>query len=403
VLPRKGFRVNSLTGKEVQDLFAFRQALAPFLIGNPAASGRDIKIIKNIHESESKSKADMSVKMSKRERVMAALNHEEADCISCCELFIDRAFAAKLLGWNEKPLVNALDENNPFNIEEAKVVASTLGLDNVFYVKRQPVYVDTFTDNEGRIFPGNGWIKTEDDLSLIKLPDPHKDKFYDDAERFLKGKGDYAAFFLTRGGLAPAMLSMGIDHFCISLYDNLKLVEQLLDIYFGWMEVVADRICQLDFDVFCMADDFAFNTGMMFSPQVFREILVPRYRRIAEKITIPWVFHSDGNITDGIDMLIDLGVAGIHPMEREAMDIRRVKEEYGDRLCLLGNVDLVLLGSGTPRKVEKEVHDLIRDLAPGGGYIVTSGNSLADYLKPDCVQAISGAVKKYGKYPISLT
>ncbi|NQU16198.1 MAG: hypothetical protein HQ561_18735, partial [Desulfobacteraceae bacterium] len=67
--------------------------------------------------------------MSKRERVMAALNHEEADCISCCELFIDRAFAAKLLGWNEKPLVNALDENNPFNIEEAKVVASTLGLD----------------------------------------------------------------------------------------------------------------------------------------------------------------------------------------------------------------------------------------------------------------------------------
>jgi hypothetical protein len=46
---------------------------------------------------------------------------------------------------------------------------------------------------------------------------------------------------------------------------------------------------------------------------------------------------------------------------------------------------------------------LIRDVAPGGGYIITSGNSLADYLKPDCVLAISKAIDKYGNYPISLT
>jgi uroporphyrinogen decarboxylase len=341
-------------------------------------------------------------KLNHKERVMAALGGQEPDRVPYCELAIDRAFAAKLLGWSEKPCVNALDESTPFTIEEAKKVSMTLGLDNLFYLRRQPVYVDTFVDEEGRIFPGNGKIKTEDDLAMINLPDPHRDEFYAEAEFFAKNKGDYAAFFLTRGGLAPAMLSMGMDHFCLSLYDDIRLIEQLLDIYFGWMEVVAERICQLDFDVFCMADDFAFNTGMMFSPDTFKKLIVPHYRRIAEKITIPWVFHSDGNIQQGIDTLMGVGVAGIHPIENGAMDIRKVKKEFGDKLCIFGNVDLVLLGSGSPQEVEEEVLGLIRDIAPGGGYIVTSGNSLADYLKPECVLAISKTIAKYGNYPLEL-
>ena len=341
-------------------------------------------------------------KLSHRERVMAALSGQEPDRVPYCELAIDRVFAAKLLGWDEKPYVNALEENTPFTLAEAQEVSTALGLDNIFYLRRQPVYVDTFIDDEGRIFPGSGKIKTADDLAMINLPDPHSDEFYAEAESFARNKGDYAAFFLTRGGLAPAMLSMGIDHFCLSLYDDVKLIEQLLDIYFGWMEVVAERICQLEFDVFCMADDFAFNTGMMFSPDTFKELIVPHYHRIAEKITIPWVFHSDGNIQKGIDMLREVGVAGIHPIEKGAMDIRQVKKEYGDKLCIFGNVDMDLLGAGSPQEVEDEVLALIRDVAPGGGYIVTSGNSLADYLKPECVLAISKTIAKYGSYPIDV-
>ncbi len=84
------------------------------------------------------------------------------------------------------------------------------------------------------------------------------------------------------------------------------------------------------------------------------------------------------------------------------MDIRDMKKRYGHRLCLLGNVDLNILGIGTPEEVRTEVRSLIRDVGPDGGYIVTSGNTLAGYLKPENVVALSEAVQEYGQYPVNL-
>ena len=84
------------------------------------------------------------------------------------------------------------------------------------------------------------------------------------------------------------------------------------------------------------------------------------------------------------------------------MDIAAVKKAYGDRVCLLGNLDLNILGAGTPEDTGLEVRELIRNTAPGGGYVLTSGNSLASYLKPECVMAMSEAVHKYGRYPIRI-
>jgi len=145
-----------------------------------------------------------------------------------------------------------------------------------------------------------------------------------------------------------------------------------------------------------------FKSGPFFSPAVFRDLVLPRYRRVAEKITIPWVIHSDGNVLPFLEDLLSLGIAGLHPIEKGALDIRAMKREYGDRLCLLGNVDLNILGLGTPQDVEAEVQELIRDVGPGGGYIVTSGNSLAGYLRPENVLALSEAVQKYGRYTLEV-
>ena len=339
--------------------------------------------------------------MNARERVLTALRCEEPDRVPYCEIGIDRAFARKLLGWAESGnQKTASMETNPYTIEEAKALATELGMDNLYYVLRAPVYADRLPGEDGRLFYGPGQIRSAADLDLLQLPDPYDDSLYAGAREFAEQKGDYSAWFITRVGIFPTMLSMGMEGFSLALYDDRALVEEILDRYCDWAAVVAERVCQLGFDVYVSTDDMAFKTATFFSPRLFREMVLPRYRRVAERLTLPWVLHSDGNLQPFLPDLLDLGIAGLNPIEKGAMDIQAVKRAYGDRLCLLGNVDLNLLGLGSPAEVEAEVQDLIREIGPGGGYVVTSGNSLAAYVKPENVRAMVAAVRRFGRYPL---
>ena len=340
--------------------------------------------------------------MNSRERVLTALRREQPDRVPYCELGIDRALAQRLMGWGV-PITQEADlETNTYTIDETKALASALKLDNITYVLRAPVYAHKEPGADGRLFYGDGMIRTEADLSMLDLPDPHDDALYAGAVEFIRQKEDYSAWFVTRIGIFPTMLSMGIVAFSYALYDNRELVETLLERYCDWLLVVAERVCRLGFDVFVSTDDMAFKSAPLFSPAVFRELVLPHYQRIAEKITIPWIIHSDGNILPFLEDLLSLGIAGLHPNEKGAVDIFAMKREYGGRVCLLGNVDLNILGIGTPEDVDNEVRELIAGVGPGGGYVVTCGNSLAGYLKPENVMALSQAVQKYGRYPLTV-
>jgi uroporphyrinogen decarboxylase len=338
--------------------------------------------------------------MTSRERVLTALARKQPDRVPYCELGIDRALAQRLMGWEGAATQAANLERNAYSVEEAKALATGLHLDNIAFVLRAPVYAERHAGKDGRLFYGEGQIKSEADLTRLVLPNPHDDALYAEAEAFVQQKGEYACWFVTRMGIFPTMLSMGTETFCMALYDNLPFIETMLDQYCHWTEVVAERVCRMGFDVFATTDDMAFNTGTFFSPKVFHDLVLPRYQRLAKQVTLPWVIHTDGNILPFLDDLMSVGIAGLHPIEKGAMDIRHMKRTYADRLCLLGNVDLNLLGMGSPDAVDREVRDLIRDVGPGGGYIVTSGNSLAAYCLPDNVRALSRAVQKYGSYPI---
>ena len=345
----------------------------------------------------------MKSTMTSRERVMAALRREEPDRVPHCELFVDVAMSETLLKTKiGEGGTGGSVRRNPYTVEQAKAVAEFLGHDNIGFILRAHDYAKMEVGRDGRSFPSEGRIKTEADLEMIDLPDPTRDEFYAEAEEFAKNRGDYACHLSTRIGLSQAMLSLGMENFALMLYDNRSLVEKILDIYFDWTAEVAERTSQLGFDIFWTTDDFAFKTGLLFSPGDFRDLLFERYQRVLKRLSIPWLLHSDGNIAAAIPILLELGVTGIHPVEKGAMDIGEVKREYRDRLCVMGNVDLVLLGRGTTAEVDDEVRNLIKTCGPGGGYIITSGNSLASFLKPENVVAMAEAVRKYGPYPILL-
>ena len=339
------------------------------------------------------------MEMTPRERILCALNLEEPDRVPYCESTIDPVVAAKLLGF-EPPRELAEVASFRRSVDEEKALSRLLHRDNITYRLTAPIFAEKLRGKDGRIFYGKGLIRSEKDLELLDFPDPYDDSLYVEAEEYASKRGEFALIFSTRLGISPAYLSMGMEEFSYALYDNPKLVEKVMDAYCTWAAAVVERICQLDFDIILSSDDLAWKAAPLFSPKFFRDIAVPKIRKVVERITTVLVHHSDGNILPLLDDIIDLGVKGIHPIERAAMDINDMKKRYGDKVCLIGNIDVDTLSVGTPEEVEEEVKKRIKEIAPGGGYIVSSGNSIAAYCKPENVIAMAEAIQKYGKYPI---
>jgi len=153
-------------------------------------------------------------------------------------------------------------------------------------------------------------------------------------------------------------------------------------------------------------DDLSDTTGTLVHPDHYRQYAFPCYKEMCEmakSVDKPFIYHTDGDISVLIEDLIGLGITGWHPIEKPAHNINQVKAEYGDKIALLGNIDLeYTLTKGTPQEVDEEVRTRIRDLAPGGGYCVSSGNSIPEYVPIDNYAAMLEATFKYGKYPITI-
>jgi len=83
------------------------------------------------------------------------------------------------------------------------------------------------------------------------------------------------------------------------------------------------------------------------------------------------------------------------------MDIGQAKAKYGRRICIMGNIDCThLLPTGTTAEVEKAVRDTIAIAAPGGGYILSSSNTIHPSCKAENYVAMVRAARKYGEYPV---
>lgn len=204
----------------------------------------------------------------------------------------------------------------------------------------------------------------------------------------------------------PVWMLMGAETFFFSLIENEPLIERMFYQVGKIQFEVFEKAVEFDtVGAVLMPDDIAHNLGLFISPKYLRKYLFPWYKRIGDVCKergLPYIYHSDGNLWEVMEDIIDAGYNALHPIQPSCMDIKEVKERYGDRLCLIGNINLdYTLTRGAPEEVVAEVRQRIRDIAPGGGYCVASSNSVTNYVPLENFKAMIEAVMEFGRYPIS--
>lgn len=193
---------------------------------------------------------------------------------------------------------------------------------------------------------------------------------------------------------------MGMETFAECCVEQPELVAAIAQKMGGITVQIAANVVQRPYvGGIWLGDDLAYTGGLMVSPAFLRAHVFPHYRAIGalcRRSGRLFIHHSDGNKTAVFHDLIDCGVQAIHPNEPTSVDLQALKRQWGDRAAFIGNVDVALLINGPPPAIVDCVKELLRTVAPGGGFALGSGNTvtadvpLANYL------AMINTVKRFG-------
>ena len=179
-----------------------------------------------------------------------------------------------------------------------------------------------------------------------------------------------------------------------------KTIEANLKVSLAWI----DAICDAGVDGILMGTDYCDSQGLLMGPRLFRQYILPAFQETVRAIHAKdkyFVKHTDGNTWSILDDFVAAGVDGWQGIQpRIGMDLKLLKEKYAGQLCFFGGVNCETLTLGTPAEVEEEVRYAIRYAAPGGGLVLTSGNSLQVGTKWGNYQAMRAAGLANGHYPI---
>ncbi|MBM3130501.1 MAG: hypothetical protein FJ009_17970 [Chloroflexi bacterium] len=258
---------------------------------------------------------------------------------------------------------------------------------------------------------------TRADLKTYPFPDgadPQRVQGLAERARFLREQTPYAVLGEVSGHiLERAQMIRGFDTFLEDLAAQPAFAEELLerifivenDIISTFLDAVGAHL-----DVFAFKDDLAMQSGPVISPRMYRQFIKPYQKKLIETIKRKtrakiW-YHSCGAVYYAIRDLIEIGVDILNPIQvaAEGMDTARLKREFGDALCFWGAIDTQhVLPFGSPQEVETEVKTRLRDLAPGGGYILASVHNIEADVAGKNICAMSDAARRWGKYPLYLS
>jgi uroporphyrinogen-III decarboxylase len=375
--------------------------------------------------------------LNRRERIIAALEGEEPDLVPLTDLGLDppildklaerstrgfRMVSAKLRARTES--VGGIEwESSKRNLLQLIEACDVLGFDAAvihgysllpYDHTSRVIDDDTIIDEWGRIQRWRadtkttwwigGTVKTREDLCTYEPPIPNEPGRYEMLQQAIQNANDDVAVIgcFPAGFVITWQVMGGIDRLILALHRDRgfagKLRERVHRACTEWIKMMLDA----GLDAFIVSDDYADAHGPFLGPSLFRDFELPFLRATVNAIRrrgIPVLKHSDGNLYPIIEDLIGTGIAGLHPIEPGIMDIAEVKRRYGDRICVMGNVDCrYILPYGSEAQVVEEVRRVIDMASVGGGHILTSSNSLHSNVKVENVFIMAREARKYGRY-----
>jgi uroporphyrinogen decarboxylase len=376
--------------------------------------------------------------MTSRERVLAALNHQEPDRVPLC-LGASGASVTDDVYFQLKSHYGIEGDVEPFrsghgdNIYDPRVF-DAMGLDFRHVFLRSSLAYKPVVDSEGGVINEWGvkvqkfgrfyeWISNPladasiSDLDSYPWPKPYEgqrdrglqditEEYFNETEFAIASRSPSRGFFdlgIQLRGFERFMMDLVLDKAFVH-----KLMGKLLEVICGFYDVLLDKVGHR-IDIVETQDDYGHQNSLFFSPKTFREMIKP-YRaelnqHIRSKAPQAKIYiHSCGAVKELIEDLIDCGVEVLNPVQplAKGMDMDEMKSRFGKQITFHGSIDLQQALAGTPEDVEQEVKTRIKSLAPGGGFILSPANVVQDDVPIENIIFLFELAKKYGRYPLDI-
>ena len=369
--------------------------------------------------------------MTHRERVMAALSHQEPDMVpldlgsTIDSSIVSEAYQSLMahLGVEEEiVLTNRMMRS--VGVSERVLQALDIDTRGVFPGAPADVMLegDRYRDQWGveRVrpagsyyydqvrFPLSGPISARDILSY-PWPDPYdpiRTKGLQDRVREVREQGDCAAVLnLPSAFVHASQYLRGFEDWYMDIAADTKLAGILYDAVLDVNLAICQQILSAvgnDVDIVMTADDLGLQNGLMMSPEVYRQLVKPRHRRYFQLIhslsPAKLLFHTCGSVVDIIEDLVEIGVDVLNPIQVTAkgMTPQALKHKYGDRLAFWGAMDTQqVLPHGSIANVQREVERRIEELGCGGGYVLGAVHNIQPDVPPENVLAMYRYAREY--------
>jgi uroporphyrinogen decarboxylase len=352
-----------------------------------------------------------------RDRVLAALNHEEPDRVP-----IDLWFTSEI----EMQLAAAHDElrgpalrvalGHDLVMSDSPNIGASYELPGTAEEYTCPWGVrwrwitnpegGRYTDAVGHPLAGAA------DLSQYNMPDPlgpDMQAIYAATADLRQCYGQSHAVFgsLYQTIFEAAWLLRGMSELLTDMLQNKDFAHELFERLTVYSLVAGRETVAQGIDVLWLGDDFGTQRGMLLAPRVWREFIKERYARLIaafkrQNPALKIAYHCDGYIEPIIPDLIEIGLDVLNPVQPLSMDPADLKRRFGRNLAFWGTVDVQhTFPFGTPADVIAEVRRRIETVGPGGGLILCSAHRVQPGTPLANIRAYYTAAREFGTYPIA--